>query len=618
MRGARLLGPGGEVIADASRLNLHLLNYSVPFRGKVSLQELQDHLYSLPEAPDLVPYRTSYYREAWGFCLSHSVRASLSEGEYRVEIDTTLADGSLTYGEVALVGEEDREVLVSTHCCHPSLANDNCAGMVMCAELARILSGMKRRYTYRFLFVPGTIGAITWLALNEDAAGRIAHGLVAACAGDGGRLTYKRSQRGEAEIDRATALVLQRSGAAHEVRAFTPYGYDERQYNSPGFDLPVGSLTRTPYGEYPEYHTSADDPSLVKPEKLVDTSLPVPGDLRGAGGKRRLPESPAQVRAAAGQAGPLWRVGGDRATPRPQMAMLWVLNQSDGSRSLSTRRRALRLALLRGIAGGAGTRTRRLAPEERPAEESPVSAGLSGVALVTGASSGIGLALATALGARGCAFSSPDGTPRDWKTRPREFGPAAGPPLHAPPTSPATRICAACRPGWSTRPADWTFSSTPAGSVHLGSIDSVGWEGPGRGLSRQPSRPFPLTKSLLSLLRAARGRWSSSTPPRGWPRERTTRSMPLRSTRSGRWREASRSGQPIRYPRSERLSGKNGHSDAGGGGSLREADLPAGGASPARGRGGDGGGALMLPHRTAEVVDVVLRPMTKPRERGPP
>jgi len=197
LRGARLLGPGGEVIADAARLNLHVLNYSVPFRGQVSLEELQAHLHSLPEAPELVPYRTSYYREAWGFCLSHAVRSRLGPGEYQVEIDTTLSDGSLTYGELVLPGAEQREVLVSTHCCHPSLANDNCAGMVMCAELARILSGMKRRYTYRFLFIPGTIGAITWLALNEEAAGRIAHGLVAACVGDGGRLTYKRSRRAD-------------------------------------------------------------------------------------------------------------------------------------------------------------------------------------------------------------------------------------------------------------------------------------------------------------------------------------------------------------------------------------------------------------------------------------
>jgi len=334
VRSARLLGPGGELTLDASRLNLHLLNYSVPFRGKVYLDELQEHLYSLPDAPELVPYRTSYYREAWGFCLSHAQRTRLPPGEYEVEIDTTLTDGSLTYGELVLPGAEEHEVLVSTHCCHPSLANDNCAGMVMCAELAHILAGMRHRYTYRFLFVPGTIGAITWLALNEGTAGRIVHGLVAACVGDAGPLTYKRSRRGDAEIDRAAVLVLQRSGAPHQVRPFTPYGYDERQYNSPGFDLPVGSLTRTPYGEYPEYHTSGDDPSLVIPEKLVDTLrryLEVFEVLEGNSVYRNLqPKCEPQL----GKRGLYGPVGGQSHAATGQMAMLWVLNQSDGTRSL--------------------------------------------------------------------------------------------------------------------------------------------------------------------------------------------------------------------------------------------------------------------------------------------
>ncbi len=331
---ARLLGPDGQVVVDAAQLNLHILNYSVPHRGRVSREELDQHLYSIPEAPTLVPYRTSYYREAWGFCLSHDQRSRLLPGHYQVEIDTTLTQGSLTYGELVLPGSQEREVLLSTHCCHPSLANDNCAGMVMCAALARLLSPMKRRYTYRFLFVPGTIGAITWLALNEKAAGRIAHGLVAACVGDSGRLTYKRSRRGDAEIDRAVAHVLEHSGEEHEVRDFTPYGYDERQYGSPGFDLPVGSLTRTPYGEYPEYHTSADDPSLVKPEKLADTLrryLEVLEVLEGNGLYRNLqPKCEPQL----GKRGLYGTVGGKSQAMPNQMAMLWVLNLSDGGHSL--------------------------------------------------------------------------------------------------------------------------------------------------------------------------------------------------------------------------------------------------------------------------------------------
>ena len=334
LRAARLYGPRGELVVDAARLNLHVLNYSIPFRGKVSLEELDRHLHSLPESPELVPYRTSYYRDAWGFCLSHTQRTRLQPGDYQVEIDTTLDEGSLTYGEVAIPGVQEDEVMVSTHCCHPSLANDNCAGMVMCATLARLLGRTKPRYTYRFLFVPGTIGAITWLALNEERARRIAHGLVAACVGDAGRLTYKRSRRGEAEIDRAVIHVLAHSGQEHEVREFTPYGYDERQYCSPGFDLPVGSLTRTPYGEYPEYHTSADDPSLVRPEKLADTLrryLEVFGVLEGNRVYRNLlPRCEPQL----GKRGLYGAVGGRSHAVPNQMAMLWVLNLSDGTRSL--------------------------------------------------------------------------------------------------------------------------------------------------------------------------------------------------------------------------------------------------------------------------------------------
>jgi aminopeptidase-like protein len=334
LRSARLVGPGGELVVDAARLNLHVLNYSIPFRGTVALEELDQHLHSLPESPGLVPYRTTYYREAWGFCLSHAQRARLQPGNYEVEIDTTLEDGSLTYGEVVIPGAQEDEVLVSTHCCHPSLANDNCAGMVLCATLARILGGMKPRYTYRFLFVPGTIGAITWLALNEQRAHRIVHGLVAACVGDAGRLTYKRSRRGNAEVDRAVVQVLSTCGQEHEVRDFTPYGYDERQYCSPGFDLPVGSLTRTPYGEYPEYHTSADDPALVNPEKLADTLrryLEVFAVLEGNCVYRNLaPKCEPQL----GKRGLYGAVGGRSHAIPSQMAMLWVLNLSDGTRFL--------------------------------------------------------------------------------------------------------------------------------------------------------------------------------------------------------------------------------------------------------------------------------------------
>src|SRR5574342_839316 len=167
LRAARLVGPDGELIADADLLNLHVLNYSAPFRGKVALEELEKHLHSLPEQPALIPYRTSYYKEDWGFCLSHERRGRLLPGQYDVLVDTSLSDGSLTYGEVVVPGTETDDVLLSAHCCHPSLANDNLSGMVLAAVLARTLGGLHPRYTYRFLFIPGTIGSIAWLALNE-------------------------------------------------------------------------------------------------------------------------------------------------------------------------------------------------------------------------------------------------------------------------------------------------------------------------------------------------------------------------------------------------------------------------------------------------------------------
>lgn len=333
-RSARLTGPGGEVVVDAARSNLHVLNYSAPFRGRVPLAELQKHLHSLPDKPALVPYRTSYYREDWGFCLSDEQRLRLPAGDYLVEIDTSLAAGSLTLGEAVVPGAQDDEVLISTHCCHPALANDNCAGMAMCATLARIMGALRPRYTYRFLFVPGTIGAIAWLALNEARARRIRHGLVAACVGDGGRLTYKRSRKGDAEIDRAVAHVLGTSGQDHEIRDFTPYGYDERQYCSPGFNLAVGSLTRTPYGEYPEYHTSADDPDLVKPEKMADTLRRYLETFEVLEGNRAFVNLAPMCEPQLGKRGLYGSIGGQSHAAATQMAMLWVLNLSDGTRSL--------------------------------------------------------------------------------------------------------------------------------------------------------------------------------------------------------------------------------------------------------------------------------------------
>ena len=327
-------GPSGEVVIDFKRSNLHVLSYSIPFHGRVSLDELKRHLHSLPDQPSLIPYRTSYYREDWGFCLSHDELQRLPPGEYEVHVDSSLRNGALTYAEHVIPGASTDEVLVSCHCCHPSLCNDNVSGMVLSATLAHLLGELRPKLTYRFLFVPGTIGSITWLARHEEQVHRIKHGLVVACVGDAGPMNYKRSRRGDAEIDRAVEHVLAHAGKPFSVRDFTPYGYDERQYCSPGFDLPVGSLTRTPHGEYPEYHTSGDDLGLFRPAALVDSLrryLEVFEVLEGNGTYLNLsPKCEPQL----GKRGLYDALGGRSHAVAGQMAMLWVLNLSDGHHSL--------------------------------------------------------------------------------------------------------------------------------------------------------------------------------------------------------------------------------------------------------------------------------------------
>src|SRR5262245_39126018 len=244
VRDAYVKTGGGERVIDFRRSNLHVLNYSVPFRGRLRLGELKPHLFTLPDAPEWIPYRTSYYSERWGFCLSQRQLDELEDVEYEVCVDASLEPGSLTYGEYYLRGQSTDEILISCHVCHPSLANDNLSGVAIAAHLGQVLGGASLRYSYRLLFIPGTIGSITWLSRNEAVVPRIQHGLVLACLGDRGPFTYKKSRRGDADIDRAALHVLTQLGD-HEVQPFSPYGYDERQFCSPGFNLPVGRLSRT-------------------------------------------------------------------------------------------------------------------------------------------------------------------------------------------------------------------------------------------------------------------------------------------------------------------------------------------------------------------------------------
>lgn len=334
IRDAWVKGPDDRKVIDFQRSNLHVLNYSVPVHTKLPLEELKKHLFTLPDKPDLIPYRTSYYRETWGFCLAHRDMLALPEGEYEVRIDSTLEDGSLTYGELFLPGEMEREVLFSCHVCHPSLCNDNLSGIAVMTWLAGEIAQRPRRYSYRFLFIPGTIGSITWLARNEERALRIAHGLVAANLGDPGRFHYKKSRWGGAEIDRAVLHVLRTSGEDFGIEDFVPFGYDERQYSSPGFDLAVGSLTRTPYGRYPEYHTSADNLELVRPEALESSLATYRQVVQVLEGNRRYLNLNPKCEPQLGRRGLYRTIGGDDAGRSRELALLWVLNLSDGRHGL--------------------------------------------------------------------------------------------------------------------------------------------------------------------------------------------------------------------------------------------------------------------------------------------
>jgi aminopeptidase-like protein len=330
IRDAYIMNDAGERLVDFRKSNLHVLNYSVPVNRRMSLAELRPHLFTIPEAPDWIPYRTSYYQKNWGFCLTQRQLEKFEEGEYHVFIDSTLHPGHLTYGEFRIQGETDEEVLISCHSCHPSLCNDNLSGMVVAARLASLLQNVSLRYSYRFLWVPGTIGSITWLALNEAILPRIKHGLVVSCVGDPGKFTYKRSRRGNAEIDRAVEHMLTHSGNEFNVLDFAPYGYDERQYCSPGINLPVGCFMRTPNGCYPQYHTSADDLSLVTPSALGESLVGLLRIIRILEGNRRYVNRNPKCEPQLGRRGLYRQIGGTREAMGVEMAMLWVLNLSDG------------------------------------------------------------------------------------------------------------------------------------------------------------------------------------------------------------------------------------------------------------------------------------------------
>jgi len=326
--------PKGEKIIDFNNSNLHVVSYSIPIHKKMSLQELKSHIHTLPKIPDVIPYLTSYYNEDWGFCMTHNDFIKLEEGEYEIMIDSTLENGSLTYGEFLKIGEVEDEFLISCYICHPSMCNDNLSGPVLATILGKYLKEIKTKFSYRFLFIPETIGAITWLSKNEKSIHKIKNGLIATCLGDSGIMTYKKTRNGDNEIDRISKYVLENSKQEFNIIDFLPIGSDERQFCSPAFNLPVGSLMRTMHGKFPEYHTSADNLDFVKAENLEDALIKYSGIIFILENNKKYINLNPKCEPQLGKRGLYRQLGSQKNSEEKELAMFWILNQSDGKNSL--------------------------------------------------------------------------------------------------------------------------------------------------------------------------------------------------------------------------------------------------------------------------------------------
>ncbi len=324
----------GKKIIDFKKSNLHIVNYSIPIKKKISFTELKNHLHTLPDQPDVIPYLTSYYSEDWGFCLTHNQFLKLTDNEYEVMIDSSLIDGYLTYSEYYIEGKIKDEILITCYTCHPSLCNDNLSGVVLATFLAKYLNNLSLNYSYRFLFIPESIGAIAWLSINEKNLSKIKHGLVVTCVGDSGNLTYKKSRRGNAEIDLAAINVLQNSRAKFNIVDFFPSGSDERQFCSPGFNLPVGSLMRTMYDKFKEYHTSADNLDFVDTNYLADSFTKYLEIFFILENNEKFINQNPKCEPQLSKRGLYAKIGGQKLEDSQNLALKWVLNLSDGNNSL--------------------------------------------------------------------------------------------------------------------------------------------------------------------------------------------------------------------------------------------------------------------------------------------
>lgn len=330
----------GNKIIDFSKNNLHILGYSEPFKGKLTFEELKPHLYTLPEQPNLIPYLTSYYKRRWGFCLTHNKFLQLDKNElYEVYIDSSLNEkGSMTIGEAIIKGKSDKEILFSTYICHPSLANNELSGPLVTAFIYQQLKKQKDlKYTYRFLFVPETIGSIYSLSVKgEYWKNNLQAGFVITCIGDNGKFTYKKSRRGDSLPDKAVELILNQTEKDFKILDFFPSGSDERQYCSPGFNLPVGSLMRTMYGKYPEYHTSGDNKDFISFDAMEKSVLKYLEVIDLIERNERYINKMPYCEPQLGKRGLYPTLGSQKGTQEFVTAMMWVLNLADGTNDLIT------------------------------------------------------------------------------------------------------------------------------------------------------------------------------------------------------------------------------------------------------------------------------------------
>ena len=334
IRDAYIKNRSGEKIVDFNKSNLHVLNYSIPVNKTISINDLKPHLYTLPEYPDWIPYVTSYYQENWGFCVSHHQFLEMNDPYYEVCIDSSLEPGHLTYGEFFIRGELEEEILLSCYVCHPSLCNDNLSGIVLLTLLAKELQKSKLHYSYRFLFIPETIGAITWLFHNENRLKKIKFGLVATCVGDKGISLYQKTKAGNSLIDTIVEKVLVDAGTNYSTRDFIPTGSDERQFSSPGINLAVGSLMKTSYADFPEYHTSADNLDLMDQNSLADSYKKYLDTVYILENSEIYLNLNPKCEPQLGRRGLYDAIGSRKELPFDRQRLLWVLNFSDGTNSL--------------------------------------------------------------------------------------------------------------------------------------------------------------------------------------------------------------------------------------------------------------------------------------------